>query len=294
MSRTFFRLSETKDITSFNEGDIVYLIETGKLSAYAWCELKTATLYLDKSTVGTFDYQGVIKIPSKEAILAYEKGSSEITRFEITDSDRASNVSLKPIKGLKYPNNLFKNHISLGKNSPSSEKIKTCGKLHYQDLRSAKKILEIQQQNNKESATINQFLDSMKAITTKLEKAWIKPITIERSSLRFNKEEIDSLASDHKSNLPVTPSDTLFSELDNIILDIMHEEKGNSTKIWNILKLESKIGDEQRVYDKKGIILEVDNFDLTWLTENLKEKTITKKTFKNKVSLLRKHLTDSQ
>lgn len=292
--REYLHLDEAEQIPGISKFDIIEMIRSQKINAYAWIpEHKLFAIakfkqYSKASTLGSFLYEGIVSFDPSAAIEILDGNKTvSMTYVEISEPQKIYHWSSEA-PNIKFPNNRYTNHVPynevpdfefLACTKPTSLSDKTAP-LYEQAIEVAKAF------NADEDALANGqklMTEALEKFSTNIESSSIK---IKPNQFRFKKSELPT------TKIPLIEKEIELSApnpLDQIILEIIKNGTNRSDHIWNTLKVESKQEIFDRKYDPYGVIEEVSNERIIWKGIS-KERSISRRTFINKVSKLRKHV----
>jgi len=301
-TREYLHFEESHSVSGLSKFDIIELIRTNQINAYAWCprqdfvgvrKLNTNT---KNSTLGRFKYEGIIKISNVKAITLIEENKKIYVQFAlIMEPNLVKNWDKNP-PDITYPNNSFTNHIYL-ESAPISS-FYACSEISPQ-TKAMKPFLDlINGAVYAYSGDSENFENGKKQIGESLQEfdnsVSISSLKIEVRNFRFSKSEVlKLLKSEHIEQSTIEniheQKKQAISALDEVIIKVAKKSPGRSDHIWNTLRKESKKEIFDRQYDEDGILEEISQTQIIWRNDRTsQEKTISRAGFKNKLSNLKK------
>lgn len=294
-NREYLHLDETTDIEGLSRFDVIEMVRSKKIKPYAWIpqhKLFAVTKfkkYPKASILGSFLYEGIISFDNRSALELLDNNQTISLTYVTTVEPQKIQKWSSEAPEIKFPNNRFYNHVPypeipkfhfISCTTPVSASEKTAP-LYKQITNLANAF----HHNNTDALERGKKLmeDTLDRLSTQIESVSIK---IKPNQFRFKKSETFS-SSTTINPTHVTASKLSPSPLDEIILAILKKGQKRSDQIWNTLRQEAKKEIFDRGYDPYGILLEVSNERLIWRGVT-KEREITRRTFINKVSNLRK------
>ncbi|HEY9017431.1 hypothetical protein [Thiomicrospira sp.] len=238
MNRKFYRLNEAPNVSAFSEYDIIHLIDTGAISAYAKLEVKSAVLYCEKRTIGTFNYNGVVKISKEDAVKVFENEKAWITHFKPVNLKAMTSFRFGPIAGLPYPNDFFEGYY---------DRTDTCNRA---DIKAVGNVF-----NNQKSLMVDKMNDipelkAFKSLVSRMNDVTITPLKLLGSSLRFDIDDVEKLI----PQIQFTDQNKLRELVKKVL---QKKPKATIKEVWHIFRLDANADDQDATFDKEGVIIEV-------------------------------------
>ncbi|WP_029907509.1 hypothetical protein [Hydrogenovibrio marinus] len=117
LEREFLHLDEAGDLPGISKYDVIEMIRSGKINAYAWIPqhklfaVAKFKQYEKYSTLGSFQYEGVVSFDSTAAIEILDDNKTvSLTYVEISEPQKIHNWSSEA-PSIKYPNDRYSSHL---------------------------------------------------------------------------------------------------------------------------------------------------------------------------------------
>lgn len=295
IEREYLHLDEAERIPGISKFDIIEFIRNKQINAYAWHKRQIffGVVKLEdlpkNSTIGSFEYEGIIKIPNVKATSAIDTQKEvSVIYCLIMETNHISNWKKDP-PNIPFPNNEFSNHIP--KSTPPLDPFWACSKIRTmkETMKSTMDFLydglKLLNDTKEEDA-----LEAKKVLDKSLDEMNYKvgspSIKIPVQNLRFRKSEVEKLFNKDISTTPPTHNTNKKSPtpIDLLIIDILENNDFNSGEIWIELQRESKKEIFDRKYDEYGILEEVSHERMYWKNTKGELKKLERSGFRKKIS----------
>ncbi|WP_019557615.1 hypothetical protein [Thiomicrorhabdus arctica] len=302
--RDYLHLEEADRIPGLNKFDLIEMFHKNQIKLYCWCS--ASRLFAEgsykgdekPSILGSFSYTGAVGI-QKDKIndLLTKNKLIKIRRFVIKQPEEVRSWSDSiPLK-LDLPNETYLQYKHCKApdfdfwafiNVTTASKTQAASSISnifnsFIASRTDDFDAESHEQLNQSKKDFKRLFDQKVSYDTK---------EFYPADLRFCKSEILKLVQPEIASLPAPISRPKApNALDEVIITILENNPGRSDHVWNILRIESKKEIFDRSYDIDGILEEVSQTLITWRDErNRKKRELSRESYKNKLSKLRKKL----
>lgn len=310
MERQYFSIEEAARATEKTEGDIKHFIETGALKGCLYITKRKFLVCIGDqasgqyATTGTAFYRGLVTTSHENLLNILEQQSAIVRSFVPLDKEQLSGYStVTPFKsGMSpYPRIEWKAE-SLEKALQATLNLLALPDIYKPLSRSFVESLEVVGRSNGIGVTENEVKE-LKSVTASqaydFEKQWRfseSDIRITRSSLLSSGllktkmlEDKERNSDDVKAKLPWCEGlKGKCTGIDRVIERAYRSLSEPQTKeVWNVISDDKKSGNFR--FDIDAIIESVDGDQILWeLQDRSKFKSLSFKTFENKLSAIRK------
>ncbi len=302
-ARDYLHLDEADRIPGLNKFDLIEMFHKDEINLYCW--LSESRLFAEgsyngdeqPSVLGFFSYSGAVGGIHKDRIndLLTKNKPINIRRFIIKQPEEVRSWSDGSPSKLDLPNKTYLQYKHCKApnfdfwaflNATTTSKTETAAAIgnifnSFMAIRADDFDAEAHEKLNQSKKGFKQLYDQRVSYDTK---------EFYLADLRFCKSEVLKIVKTEPASLPNPISRPKApNALDEVIITILENDSGRSDHIWKILRIESKKDLFDRSYDVDGILEEVSQVQIIWRDErNNIERSLSRESFKNKVSTLKK------
>jgi hypothetical protein len=286
LDREYLFIEEVENHYGFTKYDLIDYLNQDRLQLFAWVSLKSLYGFtrlddnIKSSIIGCFDYKGIIEVSNEitPALLGLGEPSS-LKKFKLIQKEHIQHWRDEQPHAFSYPNKDFLEYKFISEYQ----------NLEIQPLVGALDSFE-RQAYNFELANSSENLTQQDFSGDEYTK---HSLSIHPSSLRVKRSEIERIIahnaklsnkskfSDSILEIDIIPIDELLSRIVKHGFQSIHE-------VMTALKQESKLPEDQRLYDVFKILLEVNSEEVIWIDAAGAEKKLSRKSVQNKLTKLKK------